>query len=66
MRWEALMAAVLGKMTPATEMRFADGVARLSKTKLEPITMSVAVRSGNKKVCHRSRAVALLKACKKV
>lgn len=40
----------LGRMTAATEMRFADGSVKLSKTKLEPIRMQVASRSGNKKV----------------
>lgn len=45
----------LGRMTAATEMRFADGSVKLSKTKLEPIRMQVASRSGNKKVHYRWR-----------
>ncbi|KOB70510.1 Ligatin [Operophtera brumata] len=49
-KWDALMAAVQSKMTASTEMTFADGTVKLTKTKLEPIKMTVSVRSGNKKV----------------
>ncbi|CAB3242161.1 unnamed protein product [Arctia plantaginis] len=49
-KWEELMNSAVGRMTPATEMRFADGSVKLSKTKLEPIRMQIASRSGNKKV----------------
>ncbi|KAJ8720484.1 hypothetical protein PYW08_005949 [Mythimna loreyi] len=49
-KWDVLMSAVQSKMTPSTEMRFADGSVKLSKTKLEPVRMQVATRSGNKKV----------------
>uniref|UniRef100_A0A2A4K3D8 SUI1 domain-containing protein n=1 Tax=Heliothis virescens TaxID=7102 RepID=A0A2A4K3D8_HELVI len=49
-KWDVLMSLVQGRMTPSTEMRFADGSVRLSKTRLEPIRMQVATRSGNKKV----------------
>ncbi|XP_023939093.2 eukaryotic translation initiation factor 2D [Bicyclus anynana] len=50
MRWEELTAYVLARMTPSTEMRFSDGSVRLSKSRLEPVTMQVVTRSGNKKV----------------
>ncbi|KAM3958321.1 eukaryotic translation initiation factor 2D [Aphomia sociella] len=50
MKWEELMSGVQNKMTSSTEMRFADGSVKLSKSKLEPIKMQVASRSGNKKV----------------
>lgn len=49
-KWDVLMSLVQGRMTPSTEMRFADGSVRLSKTRLEPVRMQVATRSGNKKV----------------
>ncbi|KAJ8729082.1 hypothetical protein PYW07_006778 [Mythimna separata] len=49
-KWDVLMSAVQSKMTPSTEMRFADGSVKLSKSKLEPVRMQVATRSGNKKV----------------
>ncbi|XP_053616639.1 eukaryotic translation initiation factor 2D isoform X2 [Plodia interpunctella] len=48
-KWDALMSGVLGRMTAATEMQFADGTVKLVKTKLEPITMTTVTRSGNKK-----------------
>lgn len=44
------MSGVQNKMTASTEMRFSDGTVKLVKTKLEPIKMQVATRSGNKKV----------------
>ncbi|XP_049878808.1 eukaryotic translation initiation factor 2D [Pectinophora gossypiella] len=50
MKWDALISGVQSRMTPATEMRFQDGEVKLSKSRLEPITMQVAMRSGNKKV----------------
>ncbi|XP_039747952.1 eukaryotic translation initiation factor 2D isoform X2 [Pararge aegeria] len=50
MKWEELTTCVLGRMTPSTEMRFADGTVKLTKSRLEPIKMQVATRSGNKKV----------------
>ncbi|XP_048481414.1 eukaryotic translation initiation factor 2D [Plutella xylostella] len=50
MKWEELMSAVQGKMTACTEMRFADGTVKTNKSKLEPVKMQVATRSGNKKV----------------
>ncbi|XP_075981975.1 eukaryotic translation initiation factor 2D [Anticarsia gemmatalis] len=50
MKWDTLMLGTQGRMTPSTEMRFEDGSVKLSKTKLEPIRMQVAQRSGNKKV----------------
>lgn len=49
-KWDVLMSSVQGKMTPSTEMRFSDGTVKLTKTKLEPVKMQVATRSGNKKV----------------
>lgn len=49
-KWDVLMSSVQGKMTPSTEMRFSDGTVKLTKTKLEPVRMQVATRSGNKKV----------------
>ncbi|XP_026751619.2 eukaryotic translation initiation factor 2D [Galleria mellonella] len=49
-KWEELMSGVQNKMTSSTEMRFADGSVKLIKSKLEPIKMQVATRSGNKKV----------------
>ncbi|CAH0591494.1 unnamed protein product [Chrysodeixis includens] len=49
-KWDMLMSSVQAKMTPSTEMRFSDGTVKLSKSKLEPIKMQVATRSGNKKV----------------
>ncbi|CAH0664238.1 unnamed protein product [Spodoptera exigua] len=49
-KWDVLMSSVQGKMTPSTEMRFSDGTVKLTKTKLEPVKMQVASRSGNKKV----------------
>ncbi|XP_028036940.1 eukaryotic translation initiation factor 2D isoform X1 [Bombyx mandarina] len=48
--WEELMSGVLKKMTPSTEIQFADGELRLSRSRLEPVTMQVVNRSGNKKV----------------
>lgn len=44
------MSCVQAKMTPSTEMMFSDGSVKLSKSKLEPVKMQVATRSGNKKV----------------
>ncbi|XP_060806299.1 eukaryotic translation initiation factor 2D [Amyelois transitella] len=49
-KWDELMSGVLSRMTAATEMSFADGTSSLVKAKLEPITMTIANRSGNKKV----------------
>lgn len=49
-KWDALMLSVQGRMTPSTEMRFSDGTVKLTKSKLEPVKMQVASRSGNKKV----------------
>ncbi|CAK1589366.1 unnamed protein product [Parnassius mnemosyne] len=49
-KWEGLMTAVLNKMTPSTELQFSDGTVKIIKSKLEPIKMQVATRSGNKKV----------------
>ncbi|KPJ14699.1 Eukaryotic translation initiation factor 2D [Papilio machaon] len=48
--WESAMSAVLGKMTPSTELHFPDGSVKLIKSRLEPIKMNVVTRSGNKKV----------------
>ncbi|KPJ01359.1 Eukaryotic translation initiation factor 2D [Papilio xuthus] len=48
--WESAMSAVLGKMTPSTELCFPDGSVKLIKSRLEPIKMQVVTRSGNKKV----------------
>ncbi|XP_045539513.1 eukaryotic translation initiation factor 2D [Papilio machaon] len=48
--WESAMSAVLGKMTPSTELHFPDGSVKLIKSRLEPIKMHVVTRSGNKKV----------------
>ncbi|XP_061716770.1 eukaryotic translation initiation factor 2D [Cydia pomonella] len=50
MKWDALMAGVQARLTPCTEMRFADGSSKLTKAKLDPIRMQVVNRSGNKKV----------------
>ncbi|XP_068623116.1 eukaryotic translation initiation factor 2D [Battus philenor] len=50
LKWEGLMNAVLNKMTPSTELQFPDGTVKVIKSKLEPIKMQVATRSGNKKV----------------
>ncbi|XP_028170113.1 eukaryotic translation initiation factor 2D isoform X1 [Ostrinia furnacalis] len=50
MKWDEVMTGVQGKFTPGTEMRFSDGSQQLSKSRLEPVTMHVATRSGNKKV----------------
>ncbi|CAH2088188.1 unnamed protein product [Euphydryas editha] len=49
-KWEELMSSVLGRMTPSTEMQYADGTVKLIKSRLEPVKMQVATRSGNKKV----------------
>ncbi|XP_063537647.1 eukaryotic translation initiation factor 2D [Cydia strobilella] len=49
-KWDALMAGVQAKLTPCTEMQFADGTHKLTKAKLDPIRMQVVNRSGNKKV----------------
>lgn len=49
-RWDELMMHVESKMTACTEMTFADRTVKTVKTKLEPIKMQVATRSGNKKV----------------
>ncbi|KAL4710156.1 hypothetical protein ACJJTC_006453 [Scirpophaga incertulas] len=49
-KWDEVMNAVTSRMTAATEMRFADGSIQLTKSKLQPITMQLATRSGNKKV----------------
>ncbi|CAH2055994.1 unnamed protein product, partial [Iphiclides podalirius] len=49
-KWEGLMNAVLNKMTPSTELQYSDGTVKIIKSKLEPIKMQVATRSGNKKV----------------
>ncbi|KAI8441202.1 hypothetical protein MSG28_009428 [Choristoneura fumiferana] len=49
-RWDALMLGVQARMTPCTEMRFADGSCSLTRARLEPIKMQVVTRSGNKKV----------------
>lgn len=49
-KWDVLMSSVQSKMTPSTEMKFADGTVKLTKSKLEPIKMQVVSRSGNKKV----------------
>ncbi|XP_045453606.1 eukaryotic translation initiation factor 2D [Melitaea cinxia] len=49
-KWEELISSVLGRMTPSTEMRYADGTVKLIKSRLEPVKMQVATRSGNKKV----------------
>ncbi|XP_041969750.1 eukaryotic translation initiation factor 2D [Aricia agestis] len=50
LKWEEIMTGVLGRMTPSTDMVFSDGTHKLIKSKLEPIKMQVATRSGNKKV----------------
>lgn len=55
MRWDALMAAVQARMTAATQLSFGDGSSRLLKSRLDPITMQVATRSGNKKVAAPER-----------
>ncbi|KAI5631342.1 translation initiation factor SUI1 domain-containing protein [Phthorimaea operculella] len=49
-KWDALMLGVTSHMTAATELRWPDGENKLIKSKLEPITMQVVKRSGNKKV----------------
>ncbi|KAJ2945073.1 hypothetical protein O0L34_g9128 [Tuta absoluta] len=49
-KWDALMSGVTTHMTAATELRWPDGDNKLIKSKLEPITMQVVKRSGNKKV----------------
>ncbi|KAL0829507.1 hypothetical protein ABMA28_003027 [Loxostege sticticalis] len=49
-KWDEVMTGVQNKFTPSTEMRFADGSVALTKSRLEPVTMQVATRSGNKKV----------------
>ncbi|CAG9571463.1 unnamed protein product [Danaus chrysippus] len=50
MKREEVMSCVLARMTAATETCFADGTQRLSKVRLQPISMQVVMRSGNKKV----------------
>ncbi|OWR52591.1 eukaryotic translation initiation factor 2D [Danaus plexippus plexippus] len=50
MKREEVTSCVLGRMTAATETRFADGTLRLSKVRLQPVSMQVVMRSGNKKV----------------
>lgn len=52
MKREEVTSCVLGRMTAATETRFADGTLRLSKVRLQPVSMQVVMRSGNKKVTH--------------
>ncbi|XP_045504964.1 eukaryotic translation initiation factor 2D [Colias croceus] len=49
-KWEEVMSLTLSRMTASTELRYADGAARLVRARLPPVQMSVVTRSGNKKV----------------
>jgi len=48
--WEELQQNILSKMSPAYSLKFGDTPAQIYKGKLEPVELTVATRSGNKKV----------------
>ncbi|GBP91569.1 Eukaryotic translation initiation factor 2D [Eumeta japonica] len=48
--WEEVWNAVSGRMTACTELRYADGAVTLLRTRMPPVGIAVATRSGNKKV----------------
>ena len=50
MAWEDAQAAILAKMSPGYSLQFGDTPAQVYKGKLDPIELTVATRSGNKKV----------------
>ena len=49
-KWEELQQAILSKMSPGYSLRFGDKPEIIFKGKLDCIELSVATRSGNKKV----------------
>ncbi|KAG8183564.1 hypothetical protein JTE90_025124 [Oedothorax gibbosus] len=50
MTWEELQEAIVCKMPPAYQVQFEDNPPVVKKGKLEPITVTVDTRTGNKKV----------------
>ena len=50
MSWEDVQTAILAKMSPGYSLQFGDTPAQVYKGKLDPIELTVATRSGNKKV----------------
>ena len=50
MSWEDAQSAILAKMSPGYSLQFGDTPAQVYKGKLDPIELTVATRSGNKKV----------------
>ena len=49
-KWEELQQAIMSKMSPGYSLQFADKPPMVFKGKLDSIELSVATRSGNKKV----------------
>ena len=49
-KWEELQQAIMSKMSPGYSLQFADKPPMVFKGKLDCIELSVATRSGNKKV----------------
>ena len=49
-KWEELQQAILSKMSPGYSLQFGDKPEIIFKGKLDCIELSVATRSGNKKV----------------
>ena len=50
MTWEELIKFVIGKMSPGYSLQFQDQPALEFKGRLEPVELTTATRSGNKKV----------------
>jgi len=50
MKWEELIKFVIGKMSPGYSLQFEDQPALEFKGRLEPVELTTATRSGNKKV----------------
>ena len=50
MKWEDLIKFVIGKMSPGYSLQFEDQPALEFKGRLEPVELTTATRSGNKKV----------------
>ncbi|XP_076064765.1 eukaryotic translation initiation factor 2D [Oratosquilla oratoria] len=50
LRWDEIFSRMLGKMAPAVRITRNDAIPIIRKGKLEPITIALAKRSGNKKV----------------